>query len=49
MYRVYLPICVHINVHVIPSILIFSFVIGLPAIQSLFLFKNTCTILLCLL
>ena len=25
MYRVYLPICVHINVHIIPSILIFFF------------------------
>ena len=25
MYRVYLPICVHNNVHVIPSILIFFF------------------------
>ena len=36
MYRVYLPICVHNNVHVIPSTLIFAFVIGLPAI-SLFL------------
>ena len=37
MYRVYLPICVQINVHVIPSILIFSFVIGLPGIQSSYL------------
>ena len=37
MYRVYLPICVHNYVHVIPSILIFTFVIGLPAIQTLFL------------
>ena len=36
MYRVYLFIFVHINVHFTPSILIHSFVIGLPAIQYLF-------------